>query len=190
MVMEPATHRILIVALAIGLVVGLLAPVTSGRASELENSHTGYYLVDMIEQTRASPDFLKIPIFERATGEGAQDIYEIRIPLLKGDLVYLEGQVEVTNLTSTNVMVGVCIRTTEGEFKTKKKISHRSTANVTPEMHHMPLRVSDKYLVDRDEEIIFVISAHAASDSTLAKEKHLQVEQGYGHLLALVYRPR
>jgi hypothetical protein len=89
--MEPATHRILIVALAIGLVVGLLAPVTSGRASELENSHTGYYLVDMIEQTRASPDFLKIPIFERATGEGAQDIYEIRIPLLKGDLVYLRG---------------------------------------------------------------------------------------------------
>lgn len=54
----------------------------------------------------------------------------------------------------------------------------------------MPLRVSDKYLVDRDEEIIFVISAHAASDSTLAKEKHLQVEQGYGHLLVLVYRPR
>ena len=190
MAMKPVMHRVLMLTLAIGLVVGLLAHVTSGRTSELENSHTGYYLVDMIEQTRESPDFLKIPILQRATGEGAQDIYEVRIPLLKGDLVYLEGQVEVTNPTAANVLLGVCIRTTESEFKTKKKISHWSTGNVTREMHHMPLRVSAKYLADRDEEIVFAISAHAASDSILAKEEHLQVEQGYGHLLALVYRPR
>ena len=190
MVMEPATRRILIVALVIGLVFNLLAHVTCGRTSELENSLTGYYLVDMIEQTRESPDSLKIPIFERANGEVAKDVYEIRIPLLKGDLVYLEGQVEVTNRSPTNVMVGVCIRTTGGEFKTKKKISHWSTGNVTPEMHHMPLRVSTRYLAEGDQEIVFVISAHAASDNTLAKEKELQVERGYGHLLALVYRPR
>jgi len=181
------------ICLSVGLLVmtvstALLTGVPSGRASDPESDQAGYFLVDIFEDNRELPEVSRIPISPRATSESAQEIYEIRIPLLKGDLLYLEGQAEVTNPIGTNVMLGVAIRTVEGDLR--KRISHWSTANLTRDMHHMPLRVSAKYVAERDGETVFMLTAHAASDSPIARGKDLQVERGYGHLLVEVFRPR
>jgi len=184
-----STKRSFIIAVWItGISAMLLVAIPSGRSSEMKSHQAGYYLVDILEERKVLPEVQGIPIPPRATGEDAQDIYELRVTLLKGDLVYLEGQVEVTNPTGTNVLLAISIRIVEGDER--KRISHWSTSNVTPGTHHMPLRVSAKYVADKEGEVIFLLRAHSGSDSPLAKGKELIIEGGHGHLLAQVFRPR
>jgi hypothetical protein len=184
-----STKRSLIIAVWItGMSALFLMVIPSVRSSDTKSNQTGYYLVDILEVRKELPEVQGIPIPPRATGEDAQDIYELRVNLSKGDLVYLEGQVEVTNPTGTNVLLAISIRIVEGDEK--KRISHWSTSNVTPGTHHMPLRVSAKYVADKEGESIFLLRAHSGSDSPLAKGKQLVVEGGHGHLLAQVFRPR
>jgi len=184
-----STKRSLIIAVWItGMSALFLMVIPSVRSSDTKSNQTGYYLVDILEVRKELPEVQGIPIPPRATGEDAQDIYELRVNLSKGDLVYLEGQVEVTNPTGTNVLLAISIRIVEGDEK--KRISHWSTSNVTPGTHHMPLRVSAKYVADKEGEGIFLLRAHSGSDSPLAKGKQLVVEGGHGHLLAQVFRPR
>ena len=188
MAVEP-TKRSLIIALGIiAMSAGFLMVIPSVRSSDTKSNQAGYYLVDILEERKELAGTAGIPIPPRATGEDAQDIYELRVPLLKGDLVYLEGQVEVTNPTMTNVLLAISIRIVEEDQK--KKISYWSTTNVTPGTHHMPLRVSTKYVADKEGEAIFLLRAHSGSDNPLAKGKQLIVEGGYGHLLAQIFRPR
>jgi hypothetical protein len=188
MVVEHTKRSLVIVLGLIGMSVVFLTTIPSVKPSDTKNHQTGYYLVDILEERKDLAGVAGIPIPPGATGEDAQDIYELRTNLTKGDLVYLEGQVEVTNPTETNVLLAISIRIAEGEQK--KKISHWSTSNVTRDTHHMPLRVSAKYVADKDGEAIFLLRAHSGSDSPLAKGKQLIVEEGYGHLLAQVFRPR
>ena len=184
-----STKRSLIIAVWItGISAMFLMVIPSVRSSDTKSNQTGYYLIDILEVRKELPEVQGIPIPSRATGEDAQDIYELRVNLTKGDLVYLEGQVEVTNPTETNVLLAVSIRIAEGDER--KRISHWSTSNVTRDTHHMPLRVSAKYVADKDGEVVFLLRAHSGSDSPLAKGKQLIVEGDYGHLLAQVFRPR
>jgi hypothetical protein len=187
-VVERTIRSLVIVLGIIGMSALFLMIIPSVRSSDTKSNQTGYYLVDILEERKDLPEVQGIPIPPRATEEGAQDIYELRVPLLKGDLVYLEGQVEVTNPTGTNVLLAISIRIVEGDEK--KRISHWSTSNVTPGTHHMPLRVSAKYVADKEGESIFLLRAHSGSDSRLAKGKQLVVEGGHGHLLAQVFRPK
>jgi hypothetical protein len=188
MVVERTRKSLVIVLGIIGMSTLFLMVIPSVRSSDTKSNQTGYYLVDILEERKELAGIAGIPIPPKATGEDAQDIYELRIPLLKGDLVYLEGQVEVTDPTGTNVLLGISIGIVEGEQK--KRISHWSTSNVTPGTHHMPLRISAKYVADKEGEVIFLLTAHSGSDSRLAQGKQLVVEAGYGHLLAQVFRPR
>jgi hypothetical protein len=185
---ERGNRSLVIVLGIIGMSAVFLMAIPSVKSSDTKSNQTGYYLVDILEERKELPEVQGIPIPPRATEEGAQDIYELRAPLLKGDLVYLEGQVEVTNPTGTNVLLAISIRILEGDQR--KRISYWSTSNVTPGTHHMPLRVSAKYVADKDGEVIFLLRAHSGSDSPLAKGKQLAVEGRYGHLLAQVFRPR
>jgi hypothetical protein len=161
-----------------------IRPVRSSDAKD----QTGYYLVDILEVRKELAGVAGIPIPPSATGGEDQDIYGLRVNLSKGDLVYLEGQVEVTNPTGTNVLLAISISIAEGDEK--KRISHWSSSNVTHDTHHMPLRVSAKYVAEKEGEAIFLLRAHSASGSSLAKGKQLVVEEGYGHLLAQIFRPR
>ena len=188
MIGEPTKRSLVIVLGIIGMSALFLMVIPSARSSDTKGNQTGYYLVDILEERKELPEVQGIPIPPKATGEDTQDIYELKVTLLKGDLLYLEGQVEVTNPTGTNVLLGISIGIVEGEQK--KRISHWSTSNVTPGTHHMPLRISAKYVADREGEVIFLLRAHSGSDSPLAKGKQLVVEGGYGHLLAQVFRPR
>ena len=106
MVGEPTKRSLVIVLGIIGMFAVFLMVIPSVRSSDTKSNQTGYYLVDILEERKELPEVQGIPIPPRATGEDAQDIYELRVTLLKGDLVYLEGQVEVTNPTGTNVLLG------------------------------------------------------------------------------------
>jgi hypothetical protein len=151
-----------------------------------------HYLVDIFETTTELQQDLTIAPAGPGAGQFNKDIYKLTLNLRRGDLVTLEGQVEVTNDTSPAGSAGfaVCIKL-EG---TGKQLSHFSSEWITPyipgvpSIHHLPLRSACSYRAERDETIGVAINAHAWADSVAGQK--LKVEPGYGHLLAKVFRVR
>ncbi len=103
----------------------------------------------------------------------------MQLSIKRGDIVYLDGQVEVTNNVGQNVLVGTYIKVNGN------RAGYYSTENVIPAVHHLPLRTSAIYTADSDGSYKFSLVSYAGS--SLAAGKTLRVEQGYGHLAAIVF---
>jgi hypothetical protein len=108
-------------------------------------------------------------------------VYSLDLNLEKGDIVFLDGQVEATNDAGINAMLGTYLRANGSQ------LGYYTTQNVDPVMHHIPLRTNTVYRVSGNGTYKFELVAYSASDRA-KKGSYLKVEEGYGHLLAMVYR--
>jgi hypothetical protein len=165
----------------------MLTAATASTAAVCGFGFEGYLLVDVLEQT--GENSFAVPITNRSAEPNAQ-VYSLDVSVLNGDVVYLEGQVEVNwiPIVEKEQMVGVCIKRFEAPLN--QKLSYWTTQNITPEMEHMPLRVTAVFRAKQDERVRFVINAHATTDNKQDIGKRLPIPPGYGHLIAEVYRRR
>jgi hypothetical protein len=141
------------------------------------------FLVDIQESRQELRPELRIAPAGPSAGQYSENIYKLSLSLRNGDKVYLEGQVEATNDQPNSVGFAVEIKNDQ----VPDYISYSSSHWITPQEHHLPLRVSTLYTATKDGPVTFFVNAHAWGERAEVN-KILTVESGYGNLLAKVYR--
>ncbi len=161
---------------------------------------------------------LKLKFEREEHSEVYTNFYQIEVDsLMEGDLVQLEAQVEGTNdlhlelkdvnretvfngCQKANVMLAIRLRA-RNPSGIKKWIGPWATMNITPNMHHGPLRVSKTFIVPAEGggKYTFYVSGYANSTEIDCKwVAHLSIEgkgppanetgSPYGSISALIYR--
>ena len=174
-------------ALGVPTVVGLC--VSNERIRGQSHQSQSYALLDVLE---ARTELVRgVPIYNRAPGHPhpSADLFTLTVDLLPGDLVYLEGQAEISwlaTLVETGQLFALRIKNTATP---DELASYWSSSNINSSMEHLPLQVSTVYRANNRSRVSFALNAHAGSDQPLDFGKELPIPSGYGHLLAEVYRP-
>lgn len=112
-------------------------------------------------------------------------VYSLQLPSLSiGNILSVTAQFEATNPYSYNVMLGRYLYLCDATHNVN--IVMPATTNITPNMHHLTVNIARNYKLTSN----FVnptLSLMAYSAASLASAgAQLKVEQGYGHLDALI----
>lgn len=108
-------------------------------------------------------------------------VYSVTIPNLHPDnVIECKAQAEVTNPYQYNVQIdrGFAVGTTDEAFP--NMIDPLNSENVTPDMHHMSINISDQFH-GYSGTVTFSLVLSAASTSAQLGDA-VRVEQGYGYL--------
>jgi len=149
---EPTKRSLVIVLGIIGMSALFLMVIPSARSSDTKGNQIGYYLVDILEERKELPEVQGI-LSSESNGRGYPGHYELKVTLLKGisSISRTSGGDEPYR---TNVLLGSASESSRGIKKRDQSLEHEQCDAGT---HHMPLRVSAKYVADREGEVIFLL---------------------------------
>ena len=121
-------------------------------------------------------------------------LYSVRLENLKaGDVINASVESEFTNDVENDeanfMIVAFFALGPSPSYYLADEVGDRNGYNITRAMHHGTFNKSVTYTVTRDmPEAYLTVQAYAADGSTLEPE-FLKVEQGYGRLSGMIFRP-
>ena len=121
-------------------------------------------------------------------------VYKLDMPLLKaGDVVAINSQFEGTNDLGYNVMVAhaIVVADTASPVLAPKPqgiiVSEYAGENIVPAEHHGFRTICGSFAVPKDGDYFATLYVYAASTAATPGAR-LTINQGYGHLSAIVHR--
>ena len=115
----------------------------------------------------------------------AKNVYSVPISLKKGDIVMINGQVEVTTELPFVIMYGSFLALGETPYDFSHQFTNPQGTNVTKTIHHYSEKISAAKMIEEDFNGYMIFVVYSAS--TLGKGA-IKVEKGYGNMSVVIIR--
>jgi len=121
----------------------------------------------------------------RAHISGFKNVYSVPVSFKKGDIVMVNGQVEVTTELPFVVMYGSFLALGETPYDFTNTFSKAQGTNITRTQHHYSEKISASKMIEQDFDGYMIFVVYSAS--TKGKGT-IKVEKGYGNMSVVIMR--